>query len=208
MVYQQDLKLFAPQKTKLKPLKIDFTSNKFKHKISYDYNFKQNLAKAIGVKTKPLVWDVTAGLAKDAFNIASLGSRVILIERNLIIAQLLKQALNNAKLDETIAPIINNMRLIVGESKLIMPTIKTKPDVIYLDPMFPENKNRRKPDREKQFLRAIVNDKNSDDLLLTSCRKYASKVVVKRSVKDNYLSGIKPSREISGKTTRYDIYQQ
>ena len=100
------------------------------------------------------------------------------------------------------------MRLIVGESKLIMPTIKTKPDVIYLDPMFPENKNRRKPDREKQFLRVIVNDKNTDDLLLTSCRKYAGKVVVKRSVKDNYLSGIKPSREILGKTTRYDIYQQ
>ena len=208
MVYQQDLKLFAPHKTKLNPLKLDFTSNKFKHKISQDYNFKQNLAKAIGIKKNPQVWDVTAGLAKDAFNIASLGSQVILIERNLIIAELLKQALDNAKQDLTIAPIVNNMRLIVGESKLIMPTIKTKPDVIYLDPMFPENKNRRKPDREKQFLRAIVIDKSSDDLLLTTCKKYASKVVVKRSVKDGYLSGIKPSGEILGKTTRYDIYQQ
>ena len=62
---------------------------------------QQPLARAVGLRQgrSPEVLDVTAGLGRDAFVLASLGCQVVLLERSPVIAALLFDALERALAD-------------------------------------------------------------------------------------------------------------
>ncbi len=64
-------------------LEIDFLSGAVAHRLKYGGGKGQALPKAIGMKIdkSPKVIDATAGLGRDAFLLASLGAKVIMIER-------------------------------------------------------------------------------------------------------------------------------
>ena len=81
-----------------------------------------------------------------------------------------------------------------------------RPDVIYLDPMFPE---RQKSGLVKKFqlihyLEAPA--ENEEALMQAAIAAHPFKIVVKRPAKGPYLAGLKPSYSLDGKAIRYDCY--
>ncbi|TXH77678.1 MAG: 16S rRNA methyltransferase, partial [Thiothrix sp.] len=82
-----------------------------------------------------------------------------------------------------------------------------KPDVIYLDPMFPERQKSALVQKEMRCLHEVVGEDTDSDALLTLARRIAKhRVTVKRPRLAPELAGLKPAFVISGKAVRYDVY--
>ena len=80
-------------------LKCDFLQGAVNHRLRFGGGRGQHLPKAVGMKggQSPTIIDATAGLGRDAFLLASLGSKVTLIERSDIIHELLAAGMNAAR---------------------------------------------------------------------------------------------------------------
>lgn len=173
----------------------------------------QGLAKAVGIKQNhlPTVLDATAGFARDSFTLASLGCQITLLERSPVLAAMLEDAIERASYDHQIANIIARMDLHRIDAQTYLSEIATNkapaPDVIYLDPMFPERKKKAQVKKEMQILHQLL---GSDDqtpypleLALTVAKQ---RVVVKRPKQAEDLNNLEPSYRVIGKASRYDIY--
>ena len=81
------------------------------------------------------------------------------------------------------------------------------PDVVYLDPMFPDTGKRAAPKMKLQALRQLEAPCSDESTLLESAlSSHAAKVVVKRPAKGPLLAGRKPSYSLSSKIVRFDCY--
>ena len=71
---------------------VQFDSAAMQHRRKGGHN--EMLGRAVGLKAdrKPLIWDATGGLGRDAFVLADLGCEVTLCERMPVLAWLLDQA--------------------------------------------------------------------------------------------------------------------
>ncbi len=194
-------------------VKVDFDDPKMLHRLKYGNEAGGLLARAIGldIKHSPAVIDATAGLGRDAFVIASLGARVTLIEKHPIINALLADGFQRAATSEQAAPAIGRMQLINYDALQVFQEItnglRAAPDVIYLDPMFPERSKSASVKKDLAFLQAVLNDTEETSDLLKSARQVAGKrVVVKRPRQAPFLESLEPNHQISGKVCRYDIY--
>ena len=176
----------------------------------------QMIAKAVGVKSGvyPNVLDATAGLGRDAFVLASLGCRVTLLERVSFIHALLEDALVQAQRfavneDPDLLKILDRMHLVQADARDYMssyPEVE-HPDVVYLDPMFPQRAKSALVKKEMQVLHQLLGtDDNADALLEASLKIARSRVVVKRPRIASALSGPKSSYQLEGKRNRYDVY--
>ncbi len=123
------------------PVYVDLISGAVAHRRKFGGGKGQPIAKAAGFgKGKaPVIVDATAGLGRDAFVFASLGSEVWMIERSPVVAALLEDGLQRALADAETAPIAQRMHLLAGDAARLLTGLKDaeRPDVIYLDPMFP-----------------------------------------------------------------------
>ena len=206
---------FVSHSKKHGAVRCDFVSGSNRHRRNYGGGNGQMIAKAVGLSGKfcPKVLDVTAGLGADAFVLASLGCQMQLIERNPIVYCLLKDGLDRAILlsneDPSLLEVINRMALINTESASYLSSIEVedRPDIIYVDPMFPERKKSAQVKKEMQALHQIVGgDEDSHKILDLALEKALYRVVVKRPAHSEYLGGIKPNYSLEGKSTRYDIF--
>ncbi len=209
----QHLQLVQSDKKSPGPIYIDFSSGQITHRRLFGGGRGQTIAKAVGLtKTPPpVILDATAGMGKDAFVFASLGAKVILMERSPISAALLSDALQRAILDEEISDIIKRMSLVYGDARLLGSDkgveLNENPDVIYLDPMFPHRKKSALVKKEMLAFQSLIGDDIDSDELLDVCRKLAKKrVVVKRPINAPYLDNQKPSLSMNMKKHRFDIY--
>ena len=207
----------------------DFVSGAHSHRRRFGGGNGQAIAKAIGVSGKftPQVLDLTAGLGGDGFVLASLGCSVTLLERNPIVhcllADGLRRACSAAQDDSELAAIMARLTLIETDSGDYLESLvqrKTscdlagdgrrdalQPDVVYIDPMFPERKKTAKVKKEMQAFHAIVGaDIDAYNLLEKALSVAVYRVVVKRPSGAEFLNDKKPSYSLDGKSTRYDIY--
>jgi len=208
---EQHLQLVDFDNSSFAPLIIDFISGKSAHRRLYGGGKSQLLAKAVGLNKgfKANLYDATTGLAQDSFVLACLGCKVTMLERSPIIAAMLSDALQRASKVTEIGKIISSMRLIHNDSiKLLCTTsLETKPDIIYLDPMFPEKKGHALVKKEMQYLQHLVGkDTDSSQLLACAIKQAKYRVVVKRPAKAPYLEGLQPQLELGSKKQRFDIY--
>ena len=192
------------------PFCIDFSSNKLITRLKQT-GIHSDLAKAIGIKGnfKPKILDATAGLGRDSFILASLGCEIVMLERNKLIYFLLRNALDRSKNITAISSAIQRMTLLNQDSITYLKEddIDKKFDVIYVDPMFPKNKKTRLVKKDMQIFREIVGDDlDSKTLFQNAIETNIKRIVVKRMLKDNYISNITPSFEIKGTVTRFDVY--
>jgi 16S rRNA (guanine1516-N2)-methyltransferase len=186
----------------LGPIRIDFLSGKMGYRSKQLRN--ELIAKAVGVKGdfRPHIIDATAGLGGDTFLLASLGCRVIALEKNPMIASLLSDGLRRAAESE----VVKNITLIESDALSYLEKLTEAPDVIYLDPMFPSRKKSAKVKKEMQILEALLGQEDATDLFEMALKKAKKRVVVKRPKDAPSLANKKPDIIYQGKTIRFDVY--
>ena len=193
-------------------------------------------AVGVSGKFAPQVLDLTAGLGGDGFVLASLGCKVCMLERNPIVHSLLADGLSRGvqagheyaqQGDDELEQVINRLSLLEGNSASYLSDLVNKsaafdseekaqqtedleawrPDVVYVDPMFPLRKKSAKVKKQMQAFHAIVGtDPDADNLLANALTVARYRVVVKRPSGAGFLAETKPNYSLEGKSTRYDIY--
>ena len=215
LVGEDGLSLFPSNRRLHGPIRVDFMLGSNNHRRRFGGGNGQAIAKAVGVSGRflPRVLDLTAGLGGDGFVLASLGCRVSLVERHPLICSLLRDGINRAReegeSDPAIRDLMNRLDLIECESLEILSdiTIDQRPDVIYLDPMFPHRKKSAKVKKEMQAFQHIVgSDIDSDSLLERALEIARYRVVIKRPSVAEFLGDKKPTYSLDGKSTRFDIF--
>ncbi|MEW8013795.1 MAG: class I SAM-dependent methyltransferase [Candidatus Sedimenticola endophacoides] len=193
------------------PVYVDFVSGRAAHRRRFGGGRGQPLARAAGLKggATPRVLDATAGLGRDAFVLATLGCEVELVERSVVVAALLADGLRRAAEDPEVGVIARRMRLVRGDAieYLRHPTGGVAPDVVYLDPMYPERDKSALVKKEMRLFRQLVGDDHDTDELLRAARARArARVVVKRPARVGFAGAAEPAYSISSPNTRYDVY--
>lgn len=149
--------------------------------------------------------DATAGLGEDAFLLAAYGYQVTLYERDPVIALLLNDALLRASKLPDLKPVVERMKLRVADSSIVMPQENNSPDVILLDPMFPERKKSGLIKKKFQMLHCLEKPCQDEEVLLQAAKSCSpKKIIIKRPVNCAPLAGQKPSYSITGRSIRYD----
>lgn len=196
-------------------LSLNFIEGKSQHRRLYGGGKGQPLAKACGLSKHPewTVLDATAGLGKDAFVLASLGAEMMLCEQNPVLYALLSDALLRASANEETALIVKRMQTVhvnaIDYLKTLNDIPSARPDVIYLDPMYPARKKSAKIKKEMQILQYLVGHSDENVELLDMALQTAKhRVVVKRPKTAAMLNQTPPSFTVSSVNTRYDVYSR
>ena len=196
------------------PISCEFASGRLQHRYHFGGGLGQGIARAVGFKPggEPRVVDLTAGLGEDAFVLAGLGARVVMVERHPVVAALLEDGLRRGSQlaqDTAIGAAIGRMELVHCEARQWLEGCVevARPDVVYLDPMFPERNKRAQVRKEMQALQQIVGgDADADALLEPALAVARYRVVVKRSRQAPPLGGRPPVFTVAGRSTRFDVY--
>ena len=170
---------------------------------------RELLVRAARVKNAddaPFALDACAGLGEDALLLAAAGFNVCLIERDHIIAELLRDGLARAAEVYELASIVERMELKEGDSIDAMRSLKAPPDVVYLDPMFPARHKSAAVKKKFQILQLLETPAADEEALFEAAIALKPrKLVVKRPAKGPYLANVKPSYSLAGKAVRYDV---
>jgi len=192
---------------------VDFISGTLAHRQKYGGGRGQAIAKAIGLKQgtiPPAVLDATAGLGKDSFVMACLGCAVTLVERSPVICQLVRDAIQRAEADAEFSAFINQgFKLINSQATDYIKSLSPDdaPDVIYLDPMYPERKKSAQVKKNMQILQKLLgHDDDTTELIDAALQCAKKRVVVKRPKGAEIIGDKKPTVSIESKKTRYDVY--
>lgn len=210
--WDEDLQLclFLKNGKSLLSAQVNWVDGQAKHRRQFGGGRGQPLAKAIGLKrgVNPRVLDATAGLGRDAFVLASLGCDVQLNERVPAIHALLSHGLTRAELDADLSEIISRISLHPCQSSIdLMHHMDQPPEVIYLDPMYPERKKSALVKQDMRVFKTLVGaDEDEAELLNAALELATHRVVVKRPKSAPPLAGPEPSTDISSSSTRYDVY--
>lgn len=166
------------------------------------------LVKAAGIKgaNGPIrIIDATAGFGEDSILLAAAGFEVTMYEYNPVIARLLEDALKRAKEIPELKDIVSHMTFIPGDSIEGMKNLTEAPDVIFLDPMFPERQKSASVKKKFQLLGRLESPCcNEEELLEAALAAHPKKIVIKRPIKGPFLAGRKPDYSSEGKAIRYD----
>ncbi len=191
---------------------VDFIGGAVGHRRRFGGGRGQTIARAVGVTgdSPPRVLDATAGLGRDAYVLATLGCSVVLVERSVLVRALLEDGMQRAASEPEIAAIVARMTLLHGDAVEIMNDYHgaQRPDVVYLDPMFPARKKSASVKKEMRFLQQLLEEQEGGEaeLLEAGLNLAHKRVVVKRPSYAGCLPGPSPSMAIRGKKHRYDVY--
>ncbi|MCP3673116.1 MAG: class I SAM-dependent methyltransferase [Gammaproteobacteria bacterium] len=212
ILYEADtLKLIHQTDKKMGAVYVDFSKGKSAYRHKHKGKGKLPLSRACGIKqsNRPTIIDATAGLGQDAFVLAGLGCQVLCIEQNPVLSELLADGLARANEGEGwLREIANNIQLINSQAEIVLATKKA--DVIYLDPMYPHDQNRKhaKVNKGMQLFRAFPGtSSNESELLKSAIAAATDSVVVKRPCWALPLADQRPNYKVPGKTHRYDVYK-
>lgn len=163
------------------------------------------LARAVG-RTRPLpaVLDCTAGLGRDAFILACLGYYVTAVERSPVLHALLIDGLSRlrARDPELVA---DRLRIERGDARNRF-DLNPPPQVVYIDPMFPQRRKSALVKQEMRILQRVVGDEEDGAVLLAAAREVATdRVVVKRPTDAPRLAP-DSSYTVTARKVRWDVY--
>lgn len=191
---------------------VDWAAGAAAHRRRFGGGRGQPLARAVGLRggASPEVVDATAGFGRDAFVLACLGCRVTLLERSPVVAALLEDGYRRACADGEIGDLVQD-RMMVKHADAVtalsgLEAIR-RPDVVYLDPMYPERRKSSLVKKEMRALQCLLHPEPRDDRLLSTAIAVArERVVVKRPMSAPPLNDRPPTMSIKGKHHRYDVY--
>jgi len=204
------LELRKRDEPKLGGIFVDFVEGAMAHRRRFGGGRGEAVAKAVGIKGDylPAVVDATAGLGRDAFVLASLGCRVQMLERHPVVAALLDDGLQRGYRDAEIGGWLQaRLTLLHASSLEALTAISDKPDVVYLDPMYPHRQKSALVKKEMRVFQSLVGADDDADGLLEPARRLAKKrVVVKRPDYAPPLAGVVTQSAVVTKSHRFDIY--
>ncbi|SFL42906.1 16S rRNA (guanine1516-N2)-methyltransferase [Lachnospiraceae bacterium KH1T2] len=149
--------------------------------------------------------DATAGMGEDSLLLAAAGFEVELFEYDPVIAALLDDTLKRSALIPELSEITGRMHLHAGDSIKGLSELSFKPDMILLDPMFPERQKSALVKKKFQLIHQLERPCDDEEALLNAAIKAApKKIVIKRPLKGPFLAGVKPDYSLSGKAIRCD----
>jgi len=206
----EHLELRKRDEPRLGGIFVDFVTGTLAHRRKFGGGRGEAVAKAVGIKGDylPDVVDATAGLGRDAFVLAAVGCRVRMLERHPVVAALLDDGLQRGYRDAEIGGWLQErLQLIHASSLSALDGITPRPDVVYLDPMYPHKQKSALVKKEMRVFQSLVGADNDADGLLIPARKLAKKrVVVKRPDYAPPLADIATSNAVLTKGHRFDIY--
>lgn len=186
------------------PLIINFLSGASLYRHKKGGGLSEHIAKACLASKKPVIFDIAAGLGRDAFVLASLGCEVKMFERHPVIGALLCDALKRLKLER---PTLS-LSLIQKDSTTFLSTLKEPdlPDVIYYDPMHPARKKSALVKKEMRILSEIVGpDEDKQSIFSLARQKVKKRIIVKWPIDEAPIAD-SPDLIYKGKSTRFDVY--
>ena len=156
--------------------------------------------------------DATAGFGEDSLLLAAAGYNVELYEYDPVIAALLRDALRRAaqSSDNALCDAVSRMDLREGDSVSAMRAMagsNEPPDIVLLDPMFPERRKSALVKKKFQLLQQLESPcEGADEGELLEAAEAAGprRIIIKRPLKGPYLAGRRPGYSITGKAVRYD----
>ena len=191
-------------------LALDFAGGELRHRRFQGANRTSLLARAIGARRAydaPRVLDATGGLGRDAFILALLGCQVTLLERAAPVWAVLRDALRRAAADADTAPVVARIVLVHADAREYLGENGLPADVVYLDPMFPEEKRSALVKQEMRLLREVVgDDADAHQLFEAAEASGIRRIVVKRMKSAPPLAPAPPSFVVSGRGNRFDVY--
>ena len=192
-------------------VQVDFAAGSARHRRLYGGG--ELLGRAVKHSGQPTVWDATGGLGRDAFVLASLGLQVRVFERHPLVCALLADGLRRArKSGGEEAAIAARIGLQQADAAVVMPAQAAReggPDVVYLDPMYPQRQKSAAVKKEMAYFHQLVGEADGAGdhaLLEAACRCARKRVVVKRPPKGEFLCGRQPAYQYQGKAVRFDVY--
>lgn len=199
-------------------LRGDFT--KMIPRVKVNNLSKELLVKAAKIKDPDRqLWaiDATAGLGEDSLLLAAAGFQVTLYERNPVIYQLLADALERAREIPELADIVSRMTVrnedsIEALNQLALTLDQNAsdtivPDVILLDPMFPERQKSALVKKKLQIIQKLETPCTDEKEIVSAAMKARpKKLIIKRPPKGPWLAGLKPDYSNEGKAVRFDCF--
>jgi len=204
------LELRKQDEPKLGGIFVDFVEGAMAHRRRFGGGRGEAVAKAVGIKGAylPVVVDATAGLGRDAFVLASLGCRVQMLERHPVAAALLDDGLQRGYQNAEIGGWLRERLTLTHASSLsALHEMSEKPDVVYLDPMYPHKQKSALVKKEMRVFQSLVGaDEDADSLLLPARQLAKKRVVVKRPDYAPPLAGMATQSAVVTRNHRFDIY--
>ncbi len=210
-----------------RPIDADYLLSKWHQRTKTSIGNREPLAKALSLSqykytSPPSIIDLTAGLGRDAFNMAHLGCKVHMIEQCTPLVILLEQALSKLDQRSSLSPMdlqtisTTAKRLTIEEADhqtlLVSQTLDNiKPHALYFDPMYPSTKKSALVKKETQVLHALIGEADSNlgwitRLVETKLKALNCRLIIKRHIKAPTILGL-PTFQIKAKSIRFDVYQ-
>lgn len=196
------------------PVRVDFADANLQRRIANGHGAGEAVARACGLRkgATPRVLDATAGLGRDSWILAALGAQVEMVERVPLVHALLADGLRRAQQNNQLAGTAERLALHADDAQtvlraklLLLP--EARPEVVYLDPMFPHREKSAKVKKDMWAFRHVVGSDEDADALLMLARAVATKrVVVKRPRIAPDLNGEEPHQRMLGQSSRFDLY--
>ncbi len=196
--------------------RVDFLDGTLQYRLKTSGK-RQGIGKAAGLdKSRHItLLDATAGLGRDALVLAHLGCEVTLIEKSPIVHSLLADGFARARVHGGMDATLNRMTLLQGNAMARFAAICQqqipRPDVIYLDPMFPPRNSSASVKKDMALLQSLLGvDDNFPQMFEAALASAEHRVVVKRP-------GHKPGKEarvapnvpgfvVPGKSAYFEVY--
>ncbi len=155
--------------------------------------------------------DTTAGLGRESVLAAAFGCEVIACERSSVVALLLRDGLTRAATLPELEKLVARIQVRAADARDVMTSLieTERPDVVMVDPMFPERRKAARAKQEMQLLQQLLGEQPEEgpallDAALSVARK---RVVVKRPAHAPPVEGDRnPDIVIPGRASRYDVY--
>ena len=205
-------------------LRADFVAGRARSRAGEAALAGQPLARALGIARlsarlgrRPHLVDATAGLGVDGWQAAALGSRVTMLEREPVVHALLADALERARAadDARVRDVAARVDLERADASVRLAAMAglpsaERPELVYLDPMYPATRRRARSKKGIEFLHELVGPARDDGSALLDAALGAAthRVIVKRPSGAPPLAGAPELRPepIEAPNTRWDRY--
>jgi 16S rRNA (guanine1516-N2)-methyltransferase len=198
---EHGITLHDPQQI-LSDCHISYVRGSMAHRVRQNAGLEP-LAKAVRLKQLPAstIHDWTAGFGFDGYRMASFGHEVVLFEQHPLLALMAQHALHEAQ---------HSFHIVChqGPAQHWQQYETVAPDVIYLDPMFPERHHSAAVNHRAQWLQRLTRSFSNqpDNLIQQALYTATRRVVVKRPKQSKPYLQQQLVGCITGKRCVFDLY--